>query len=297
MEINKYQNSLCKSQYLLNKHLFKALPNYAVIKGIPLSNLAYNSCSARKCSDIDILVSRKDIYDCEKILHEYGYQQFNYKRQDKIFCLTNSHQVPVFYKKIYDENLYIDLNFEILWGEYEGKRIDVEEFLSDTIEMEIYGVKIKTLPPLKAMVQLILHHYKDMNSIFILATRNSIKFDMFNDIYNLLKNNLDKITMNQLYAISSTYEIIPYVFYILYYTSQVFNDEILRQYIDAFWTPEGEALLNCYGLCSKERKKWRCDFKTRLEADNLYELIKNDLSEQDCEKIEINKRIFMGGFE
>ena len=32
------------------------------------------------------------------------------------------------------------------------------------------------------MIQLILHHYKDMNSIFLLATRKSIKYDMFKDI-------------------------------------------------------------------------------------------------------------------
>lgn len=96
---------------------------------------------------------------------------------------------------------------------------------------------------------------------------------------------------------SAKYEIIPYVFYILYYTGQVFDDNDLRQYIEAFRTPEGEALLNCYGLCTKERKEWKYDFKTRLESENLYELIKNDLTDKDREKISINKRIFMGVYE
>ena len=96
---------------------------------------------------------------------------------------------------------------------------------------------------------------------------------------------------------SAKYEIIPYVFYILYYTGQVFDDNDLRQYIEAFRTPEGDALLNCYGLCTKERKEWKYDFKTRLESENLYELIKNDLTDKDREKISINKRIFMGVYE
>lgn len=150
------------------------------------------------------------------------------------------------------------------------------------------------MPPIKAMIQLILHHYKDMNSIFLLATRKSIKYDMFKDVYYLLKNNLDAIPLDRLYAMSAEYEIIPCVFYVLYYTGQVFDDEIFKQYIEAFRTPKGEALLNCYGLCAKERKEWKCDFKTRLEADNLYDLIKDDLTEKDHEKITINKRIFMG---
>ena len=84
------------------------------------------------------------------------------------------------------------------------------------------------------------------------------------------------------------------MFFVLYYTGQVFDDDILKQYIEAFRTPEGEVSLNCYGLCAKELKEWKCDFKTRLEADTLYDLIKNDLTEKDHEKIAINKRIFMG---
>ena len=269
--------------------------HYAIIKGEVLSKQAYAKNGFRKSSDIDILISRKNINELEQDLSKCGFNNSTQARSDKITLLSASHQVAPWIKEIPPWGVVvIDLNFDVFWGEYEGKRIDIEEFLSDTIEMEIYGVKVKTLPPIKAMIQLILHHYKDMNSIFLLATRKSIKYDMFKDIYYLLKNNLDTIPLDKLYAMSAEYEIIPYVFYVLYYTGQVFDDEILKQYIEAFRTPEGEALLNCYGLCAKERKEWKCDFKTRLEADNLYDLIKDDLTEKDHEKITINKRIFMG---
>ena len=72
------------------------------------------------------------------------------------------------------------------------------------------------------------------------------------------------------------------------------TDDILKQYIEAFRNTEGEKLINCYGLCAKERKEWKYDFKTRLESNNLYDLIKDDLTDKDREKIAINKRIFMG---
>ena len=239
-----------------------------------------------------MIVSRANLKELNYILFKCGYEQREHSREENILFLSASHQtLPYTCKHNY---LTIDINFDILWGEYEGKRIDIEEFLSDTIEMEIYGVKVKTLPPLKAMIQLILHHYKDMNSLFLLATRKSIRYDMFKDVYYLLKNNLDAIPLDKLYAMSAEYEIIPYVFYVLYYTGQVFDDDLLKQYIEAFRTPEGEALLNCYGLCKKERREWKCDFKTRLDSDNLYELIKEDLTERDKEKIAINKRVFLG---
>lgn len=266
--------------------------NYSVVKGDALSKLAYGRVNQRFYNDVDVIVSRANLKELNYILFKCGYVQREHSREENILFLSASHQtLPYTCKHNY---LTIDINFDIFWGEYEGKRIDIEEFLSDTIEMEIYGVKVKTLPPLKAMIQLILHHYKDMNSLFLLATRKSIKYDMFKDVYYLLKNNLDAISLDKLYAMSVEYEIIPYVFYVLFYTGQVFDDDVLNQYIEAFRTPEGEALLNCYGLCEKERREWKCDFKTRLDSDNLYDLIKEDLTERDKEKIAINKRIFLG---
>lgn len=265
---------------------------YALIKGDVLSIMAYKDVNFREYNDIDIIVPRSHLKKVSTILKSCGYIQREHLRQDDVLMLATSHQLFPFYCP--SNYLTIDVNYDIFWGEYEGKRIDIEEFLSDTVEMQIYGVQIKTLPPIKTMVQLILHHYKDMNSIFLLATRKSIKYDMFKDIYYLLKNNLDSIPIDKLYAMSEEYDIIPYVFYVLYYTGQVFEDEVLKQYIDAFRTREGENLLNCYGLCAKERREWKCDFKTRLEADDLFELIKNDLTENDQEKIEINKKYFMG---
>lgn len=120
----------------------------------------------------------------------------------------------------------IDINFDIFWDEYTGKRINISEFLTDTIEMDIYGCTVKTLSLLKAMVQLILYHYKDMNSIFLLTMQKSIKYDMFKDIYYLLKNNIDTISLNQLYEISTEYGIIL----CLYHKRLLFDDEILRKY-------------------------------------------------------------------
>lgn len=289
-----------QKQYTLCRALFDDLceHKYAVIKGEPLSKMAFNSLGERLSSDIDILFSKKDIKKYENLLTKHGFCSCRTTREDKVIMLAFSHQVAQWYKSNPPwGNVIIDLNFDIFWGEYEGKRIDIDRFLSDAIEMEIHGVKIKTLPPIKSLIQLILHHYKDMNSLFLLATRKSIKYDMFKDIYYLLKNNLDAIPLDELYAVSAEYEIIPYVFYVLYYTGQVFDDNDLRQYIEAFKTLEGEALLNCYGLCAKERKEWKYDFNMRLESDCLYELIKNDLTDKDREKIAVNKRVFMGVYE
>lgn len=283
-----------------NKLSYRNLPNIfelpcAIIKGEVLSVLAYKTEGKRICRDIDILIPRKRLKDVKKILLANEFNTKINSREDELMMLSSSHQTPPFYREISPiEFTIIDLNFDVFWGEYEGRRIDIEDFLSDTIEIEIYGVKVKTLPPIKAMIQLVLHHYKDMNSIYLLATRRCINHDMLKDVYYLLKNNLDTISLDKLYELSETYGIIPYVYCVLYYTGLIFEDSILKQYIDAFRTLEGEVLLNNYGLCTMERKEWRCDAKTRLESDNLYSFIEKDLTDKDIKKIEINKRVFGG---
>lgn len=293
--IKMFQQIAKRDMYGELQFVVKGLSNYAIVKGDALSIQAYGKVGARIYGDIDILIPKKYINNIEIMLLEHDFHSNQNAHGDRVMMLVGSHQVASWHKNsMLCGRVIVDLNFDIFWGEYEGKRIDIEKFLSDTIEMEIYGVRVKTLPPIKAMIQLILHHYKDMNSLFLLATRKSIKYDMFKDVYYLLKNNIETISLDNLYTMSAEYEIIPYVFYVLYYTGQVFDDDVLKQYIEAFRTPEGEALLNCYGLCEKEQREWKCDFKTRLDSDHLYELIKDDLTERDREKIAINKRIFLG---
>lgn len=278
-------------ELLVTLLLIKHIP-YSVIKGEPLSLSAYGKVGRRNSSDVDFLVSMKNIDSFKSVLLSCGFKPKNNNRVDQITAVSFTHQSIPYYKISDQIKIEIDLNHDLFWGEYTGKRIDISEFLSDTIDMNIYGCKVKTLPALKAMVQLILHHYKEMNSIYHLTGHNCINYNMFKDVYYLWENNQETISLEKLYAISSEYEIIPYVFYVLHFTNWIFKDTELQKYVEAFRTSEGEALLDYYGLAEKERKRWKVDFQTRLETENLYELIRDDLTEADVEKLERNRKIF-----
>ena len=271
---------------------------YSIIKGEALSIASYNKTGQRTSSDVDILISRKNVSILEKKLVDVGFEKKRFddmtkQRTQRALMLSSSHQTPPLYLQKNAFKLCVDLNIDIFWGEYSGKRVDIDDFLADTMYVEIYGCRVKVLSPLKAMIQLILHHYKDMNSIFLLATRNSIKYTMFKDIYYLLKNNINSIPLDSLYDISSKYDIIAYVYYMLYHTGLLFDDSVLKEYINAFKTAEGDSLINYYGLNEFERHEWKYDFRTRLETQNIYALIKNDLTDKDIEKININRDMFM----
>lgn len=265
---------------------------YAVIKGEPLSLVAYGKVGQRNSSDIDLLISKKYLGFVKSLLLSCGFKTKENNRFDQITAVSFTHQSVPYFKMSNHIKIEVDLNHDIFWGEYDGKKIDIGEYISDTIEMYIYGCKVKVLPPLKAMVQLILHHYKEMNSIYHLVRQNCINYNMFKDIYFLWKNNQESISLEKLYAISLKYEVIPYVFYVLYFTNWIFKDIVLQNYVDEFRTLEGEALLDYYGLSKKERKPWKVDFQTRIVRENLYDLICDDLTEADIEKLERSKRIF-----
>lgn len=267
---------------------------YAIIKGEALSLMAYGELGKRNSQDIDLLISPKYIGIAKVILNDNGFYYIIKNKYDKVLTLSMSHQSPTYIKKTKISYIYLDFNHSIFWGEYAGKCVDIDTFLEDIIDMEIYGCNMKTLPPIKMLIQLILHHYKDMNSIFLLATRKSIKRSMFDDVYFLFKNNLEDIPLDKLYILSKFYGIIPFVYYVLYHVGLFFQDETLREYISAFKTDEGERLLNCYGLNDNERREWKCNVTMRLETENLYDLIKDDLTAKDIEKIKMNRRVFLG---
>ena len=267
---------------------------YAIIKGEALSLMAYGELGKRNSQDIDLLISPKYIGIAKVILNDNGFYYIIKNKYDKVLTISMSHQSPTYIKKTKISYIYLDLNHSIFWGEYAGKCVDIDTFLEDIIDTEIYGCNMKTLPPIKMLIQLILHHYKDMNSIFLLATRKSIKRSMFDDVYFLLKNNLEDIPLDKLYTLSKFYEIIPFVYYVLYHVGLFFQDKTLREYISAFKTDEGERLLNCYGLNDNERREWKCSVTMRLETENLYDLIKDDLTAKDIEKINMNRRVFLG---
>ena len=61
--------------------------SYAVIKGEVLSKQAYLKSGLRHSSDIDILISRKNIHEFEQVLCKLDFQNGSPTRNDKITML------------------------------------------------------------------------------------------------------------------------------------------------------------------------------------------------------------------
>ena len=281
------------------KPLFEALSsvNYAVVKGEVLSQQIYGVPDRRRSSDIDILIDKSNVKFLEGELQKLGFEQQlpedpNEARRNRVLCMTYSHQVPSYHKDVMGFHLNVDVNHDIFWGEYEGKRCSIEDFLSDTVDMEIYGVAVKTVPVEKAFVQLILHHYKEMNSLYHLSQHNCIRTDMFRDVYDMMRNNDECLSSKSIRKLGELFLIEPYIYYMVYYTWEVFKDPFLNSYLNELQIYRNYELLVSYGLCAQEKKAWGIEFIDRLDNNQLWQIIQSELQQNDFEKLKKNIAIF-----
>lgn len=291
-----------KERYRECKTIFeefeRANIRYAVIKGAVLSEAAYGDPYSRCSNDIDILVDREDIDSVKRILEirnfiqghmtEKGIERYN--RKELLFQLTMSHQTAQFIK-VNDNKMLpyinIDINVDILWGE-SRKKIDMGLVLEYSMSTDICNVSVRKLKPEMEFISLCLHHYKDMNSIYLLSG-GSLKLSLFCDIYFYLVN--VSINFDQLCTLSQLMDVSQYIYYCLYYTNVIFDNDKISAISNMFYSLQAEQLLNQFGLADWEQQEWKIDFFDRLFMDDIYKYFNEILSDRALKKIEINRSL------
>lgn len=301
LKIENILNKVCVvERYKMCAELFEKLTQnnipYAVIKGAVLSNSAYINPFYRHSGDIDILVSRKNIDIIKKIMYDTGFSQGRvtengiepFSRKELLFQTSMSHQTAPFVKETNNKlcpYVNVDINLDILWGE-SGKTSDMQFVLEKTESTKVCDIAFKKLSAEMEFISLCLHHYKDMNSIYLLYERG-LKLNHFCDIYFYIKN--CNIKPEMLYDYCCKLNVSEYVYYCLFYTNLIFEDSDLEKYMTLLQYENAEALINKFGLTENERQTWNVDFYTRLFDIDIRDYLENSLDEELLNKIKINQ--------
>ncbi len=282
------------------ENIFKILEEnsiqYAIIKGAVLSKAAYEGPFCRYTKDIDILVNKDDVDIVKKILYDNGFIQAritkngikSLTRKEILFQSIFSHQVASFIKETenpYFSYINIDLNTDIMWGESDEK-IDVRFVLDGTLSTTICGIEVRKLYPEIEFISLCLHHYKDMNSIYLLS-QGSLRLKLFLDIYMYIING--GMNSQLLLSICKKLNVTKYIYYCLYYTKMIFENDKLEKYCYDFKTVECEQLIERYGLSENEFAVWKVDFYKRLFDLDIREYFKDNLPMKLRDKIALNE--------
>lgn len=298
-------NSVVVSQrYKVCKEIFEKLKHipYVHIKGAALSDRIYGNPAYRSSGDIDLLVPPEYSDKTKSVLLENGFVQGKlnddtivpYTRKELIYQKSFSHQLAPFMKETGNKIcpfVNIDVNLDIVWGEGDFS-INMNEFIGyahdiHTEDFEIYGVRMRRLKPIWEFISLCMHHYKDMNSIYLIAERG-FRLSEYCDIYFYLVNvspNADELS-----EISAAYGVSKYVFYCIYYANEIFSDHRLEVYLNKLDSESARKLIGCYGLTDSERKKWDTPFYERLLDNGFKERFYHSLNDIDQRKVEMNRR-------
>lgn len=278
----------------------KSIP-YAVIKGAVLSDQIYHSPFVRHSGDIDMIIDRQNLNTVKNILLTNGFVQGRiqgqeivpFSRRELVFHLTKSHQTAPFVKETKNNicpYINLDLNTCIYWGEYDGI-CDMNIVLEHTQETNLLNSTFKKLTPEMEFISLCLHHYKDMNSIYLLAMGN-LKLSLFCDIYFYIRN--VHMNINKLYDLVCKLNANPYVFYCLYYTDLIFDVNPIKKMMRMFESPFAHTLISSFGLSDDERCTWNFPFLDRLFSPSFSKDFYFSLDSVGQRKIQTNYQYMQG---
>ena len=298
MKLNQTLNSIAiKERYKACKPIFDTIDiPYAVIKGAVLSNSAYKDPFLRFSGDIDFLISRRDTDSFKKTLTSLGFIQGRcvnnsivpFSRREILFQSSFTHQTAPFIKPTGNRLcpfVNIDVNMDVIWGESEEKT-DMDFVLSHTEKISLLDNIFYKLAPEMEFVSLCLHHYKDMNSLYLLSN-GSLKLNLFCDIYfYLLTCHPDP---QKLLDICQRLNAGRYIYVCIYHTFLVFDDPTLTEYINILDSEKDTSLFDTLGLNDKERKFWNLSLYDRLFHPNLPKYVSSLLSTEEKEKIRLNQ--------
>ena len=120
---------------------------------------------------------------------------------------------------------------DILWGE-SGQNTDMDYVLALTLlEAEIAGVTVKRLKPEMAFLSLCLHHYKDMNSIYLLY-KGSLAALSFSAIF-IMPSKFVPGLGRFCSSTANAYPSLP-ICILVYYANEVFDDPDLADFLESW---------------------------------------------------------------
>lgn len=286
-------------QYRVCSDLFQSLTEsqvpFAVFKGAPLSISVYSDTGYRSSGDIDILIHRSNLKNIDKILESCGFIQgklidntiVEVSRDEKIFHLANTHQTVPYIKPTNSKVVpfvNVDVNMSITWREC-PEIIDMNEFLEQPEYINVIsGISVPVLDTEKHFISICLHSYKDMNSPYLLYSRNGFPLSCLSDIHYLMKNG--QIKVKRLYDIASKYSIVKYIYYCVYHSARLFGNIDNDELISIFSQNSNDEDLWKFGL--KDRAVWGCDWLDLLLSNHISVFLKNNMTSDAFDKMMLN---------
>ena len=271
---------------------------YAVVKGAVLSQTLYSNPFLRFSGDIDIIIRREDIDSFKSLMQDNGFVQGKIEdgkikpstRQEIVFQNSMTHQTVPYMKATNNPlvpYINVDINMNIMWGESKQKA-DMNYVLSHREKTKLCGTEFYKLSSEMEFTALCLHHYKDINSLYLLV-RGNFKLGLFCEIYDYLRNVY--LDTKKLTDICEKLNVGKYLLECLIQTQELFGDDICQKYVDILRPYEDKNIRDTFGLSDDERKTWNISLAERIINPNLPQYVYAHLSDKEKKNVALNLKM------
>lgn len=261
---------------------------YAVIKGDVLSLQIYGNIGYRKSIDVDLLIKHKDVDNIKNVLYKNSFFQdlspeiSKENRRKNIFWSCFTHQIRPFIKNDNYKTI-VDINFDIYWGHKSNQEI-LNKVLENIETTEIDNLNINTLNLEMSFIVMCIHHYKDLNSIYLIS-QGSYKLCKFIDIICFIKANYNKFDLKKLKKCIEGLKAEKYIAWCIQQAMEIFPDPVCAQFLENLKI--NKVSIEFYGL-EKNIYKWKFDLFYRLFGENFQQEFTDSLDEIERHKIKTN---------
>lgn len=256
---------------------------YALLKGVVLSQYAYEDICSRDFKDNDILIHSNQVDAAIQILKEKGYIQgiINQKngsvlpvsRRELVIRSMVSHEVIPLIKHMEEtpffEHHTLDLQFSI--DIMSNRRTDqvVEQMLNRSHQVNVNEHMVTTLQWEDFLLFILVHFYKEATcELDVMAYKDLLLYKVV-DIYNFITS--PKIQMNwDIFLLRvEQLNLFKEVYYSLYFTTSIYGEIVPRRIMDILEVSDKRYFDEVYYYNSKEVAiKWDSNIFDRMFDTN-----------------------------
>ena len=234
-EVDRYEENLLQVCKTMEEAKFR----FAFLKGAFLITNVYEK-GLRYSNDIDILISEKDIDECQSILLKNGFVQgyvehgvlHRASRREIVLSRMNYGETIPFCKVEGERTVYVDLNFSLDYKPALDSKI-IGHMLENTREISWRNSIIKTLNMADFVIHLCMHLYKEATTMDWVIRRKDLNLYKFNDLNIIFHECVSDEMYEQITELITNYGVQKECYYALFYAAKIYKSLMKQEkYVD-----------------------------------------------------------------
>jgi hypothetical protein len=248
---------------------------HVVRKGPVLGQYVYGDPSARRISNLDVLMHRTDFPLFQQVATDLGYGMgylaangstiVPFDRNTVLYWRVHLTNTALPYQRVGDRNLVENYTLSPWFSLFQpmtGVKDDGDELIENSVPTTLYGEKTRMLSPVDQLLDCAVHVHVRATMLYYIESKKDLPIRNFLDLVELLKRVPDSL-VSEFRAKVEKYDCGDSVYYSFHFARQLYPDAVTQELVDSFRPPNVD-FLDEYGGFDGLRLRWQKGFAERL---------------------------------